>query len=68
MTRITISDIPEDTKLSNDELRRVMGGGTSPSGLFEVGQQIGNPANLVSVGACCCCIFRNIPSAKDLAR
>ena len=38
MTRIKIGDIPEDKKLSPEELRTIMGGGINPSGIFEAGQ------------------------------
>ena len=38
MTRIKIDDIPEDKKVSREELRTIMGGGIAPSGIFEAGQ------------------------------
>ena len=38
MTRIKIADIPEDKKISREELRTIMGGGISPSGMFDAGQ------------------------------
>ena len=58
MTRITINDIPEDRKISAEELRTVMGGSLIQTGLFDTGQVI-NPYDLSSIGCCCCCIGRN---------
>lgn len=67
MTRITINDIPEDRKISAEELRTVMGGSLIQTGLFETGQVI-NPVNPVNVGVCCCCVFRDIPSLRNLTK
>jgi len=49
MTRIKIADIPEDKKISREELRTIMGGGISPSGMFEIGQ-ISMPGSQVTIG------------------
>ena len=49
MTRIKIDDIPEGKKISREELRAIMGGGISPSGMFEVGQ-ISMPGSQVTIG------------------
>ena len=50
MTRIKIADIPEDKKISREELRTIMGGGISPSGMFDAGQ-ISMPSSLVAFQA-----------------
>ena len=67
MTRIKIADIPEDKKISREELRTIMGGGISPSGMFEVGQisildpQIRGAGGATGIGAS----TQRVPSQPD---
>lgn len=63
MTRIKIADIPEDKKISREELRTIMGGGISPSGMFDAGQ-ISMPGSQVTIGGLCSWGAR-VPSQPD---
>ena len=66
MTRIKIDDIPEDKKISREELRTIMGGGISPSGMFEAGQiSILDPQIRAAGGAAGFGLSARVPSQPD---